>query len=175
MIKWPTCSKALETLGGDRDKLLTGTSTVIGAILLTGSPVSPVTGVTLLTSVTLFVLSTVAVVADTTGGFCTTMTFRRIPPPSLSIIRPPEQKYHHYSVVFTALMGPFLLVTGYFYTVVRVITNLAKWNYPSFPDLLNSHFQRIIKRKPNVTNYLSSNFGSFVAEVQNILFRDVKR
>jgi len=32
----------------------------------------------------------------------------------------------------------------------RVLTNLATWNSPSFPDPLNSYFQTIIKRKPEV-------------------------
>jgi len=57
----------------------------------------------------------------------------------------------------------------------RVLTNLAKWNSPSFPcfpDPLNNLFQTIIKWKPDVTNHLSSQFGSFLAELQNILLNE---
>jgi len=57
----------------------------------------------------------------------------------------------------------------------RVLTNLAKWkslSFPGFPDPQNGYFQRIIKRKPDVTNKLSSHFGRFLAEVQNILFKE---
>jgi len=60
-------------------------------------------------------------------------------------------------------------------TVIRVLTNLAKWNslsFPCFPDPLNSLFQTIIKWKPDVTNHLSIQFGSFLAELQNILLNE---
>ena len=57
----------------------------------------------------------------------------------------------------------------------RVSTNLAKWNslsFPCFPDLLHSLFQSIIKWKPDVTHHISSQFGSFLAELQNILLNE---
>jgi len=54
----------------------------------------------------------------------------------------------------------------------RVLTNLAKWNSLSFPDLLNSLFQTIIKWKTDVTNHRSSQFDSFLAELQNILLKE---
>jgi len=50
----------------------------------------------------------------------------------------------------------------------RVLINLAKWNFlifPGFPDPLINLFQTIIKWKPNVTNHLSSQFSSFLAEL----------
>ena len=37
-------------------------------------------------------------------------------------------------------------------TMNRVLTNLEKWNSPSFPDPPNRHFQTIMKRKPDVVN-----------------------
>jgi len=57
----------------------------------------------------------------------------------------------------------------------RVLTNLANWNsltFPCFPDPLNSLFQISIKWKPDVTNHISSQFGSFLAELQNILLNE---
>ena len=57
----------------------------------------------------------------------------------------------------------------------KVLTNLANWNslsFPGFPDPLKSLFHTIIKWKPDVTNHLSSQFGSFLAELQNILLKE---
>ena len=51
----------------------------------------------------------------------------------------------------------------------------GKWNspsFPGFPDPLNSLFQTTIKWKPDVTNHLSCQFGSFLAELQNILLKE---
>jgi len=48
----------------------------------------------------------------------------------------------------------------------------GKMKFPEFSmfsSLLNSLFQTIIKWKPDVTNHRSSQFGSFLAELQNIL------
>jgi len=50
---------------------------------------------------------------------------------------------------------------------LRVLTNLAKWNSTSFPDPLNSLFHTIIMLKPDVTNHLTSHFGTFLALMQN--------
>jgi len=52
----------------------------------------------------------------------------------------------------------------------RVLTNLAKWNslsFSGFPDPLNSFFHTIITSKPDVTNHLTSHFGTFLALMQN--------
>jgi len=61
--------------------------------------------------------------------------------------------------------------TDYWLLKNRVLTNVAQWNSPSFPDPQNSYFRTVIKWKPDVMNQLSSHFGSFLAEVQNILFK----
>jgi len=56
-------------------------------------------------------------------------------------------------------------------TQYRVLTNLAKRNslsFPGFPDSLNSLFYTIIKLKPDVTNHLSSHFGTFLVH-QNLV------
>jgi len=58
---------------------------------------------------------------------------------------------------------------------LRVLTNLAKWNslsFPGFIDPLISLSKTIIKWIPEVTNHHSSQFGSFLAELQNILFKE---
>ena len=43
--------------------------------------------------------------------------------------------------------------------------------FPGFTDPLISLFQTIIKWKPDVTSHLSSQFGSFLEELQNIIFK----
>jgi len=49
-----------------------------------------------------------------------------------------------------------------------VLTSLAKQNFPrfpGFPDPPDSLFHTVIKLKPDVTNCLSSHFGTFLAEL----------
>jgi len=51
----------------------------------------------------------------------------------------------------------------------------GKMKFPEFSRfsrLVNSLFQTIIKWKPDVTNHLSSQFGSFLEELQNILLKE---
>ena len=72
-------------------------------------------------------------------------------------------------------VAPVSMLLHSFSKFVRVLTNLAKWNspsFPAFPDPLNSFFQTTIKWKPDVTNHLSSQFGSFLVELQNILLKE---
>jgi len=52
---------------------------------------------------------------------------------------------------------------------------LEKQNSPSFsdfPDPPNSFYQTTIRCKHDLTNYLSSQFGSFRAQLQNSLFKE---
>ena len=54
------------------------------------------------------------------------------------------------------------------YSLFKVLTNLAQWNspiFPGFPDPLNSRFHKV------KTYHLSSRFGTFLAELQNIFLR----
>jgi len=103
VTEWVTCSKPLDTFGGDRDATLTDTSTVTGATLSVGvtllAGVTMLPGVTLLACVALLTGAVVLILSTADAeGFWTTITFRRIPPPSLNIIRPPppsQTKHSH--------------------------------------------------------------------------------
>jgi len=54
---------------------------------------------------------------------------------------------------------------------LQIWQNEIPWDFQVFPEPPNSLFQTIIKWKPDVTNHLSSQFGSFLAELQNILLQ----
>ena len=43
--------------------------------------------------------------------------------------------------------------------------------FPDVPDHLNSFFQTTITYKHDLTNRISSQFGSFLAQLQNIVFK----
>jgi len=58
--------------------------------------------------------------------------------------------------------------TGY----LQILEKKNSMSFPDFPDHLNRFFQTTIKCKRDLTNHRISQFSSFLAQLQNILFEE---